>query len=130
MVKRVYSDETREKRRLATQKWRQANPEKVRALSARPRNYAPGQIKRWNLLRYGITPEARDEIWAAQGSACVICRGDCSGKREPVIDHCHTTGRVRAMLCLGCNTALGLAKENPERLRALADYAEKWGSLI
>lgn len=43
-------------------------------------------------------------------------------KRCLVIDHCHTTGAVRALLCNGCNSAIGMMKENPETLIAAAAY--------
>jgi len=41
-------------------------------------------------------------------------------------DHCHASGRFRGWLCLGCNTALGMCRNDPARLRALADYQERF----
>lgn len=46
-----------------------------------------------------------------------------SGRRLH-IDHDHVTGTVRGVLCKPCNSALGLAEDDPARLRALADYLE------
>jgi hypothetical protein len=40
-------------------------------------------------------------------------------------DHCHTTGRFRGWLCRNCNVTLGLVGDDPNKLRALADYLEK-----
>ena len=41
------------------------------------------------------------------------------------VDHCHETNRVRGLLCGRCNSTIGYAKNNPQILRALADYLEK-----
>jgi hypothetical protein len=38
----------------------------------------------------------------------------------------HTTGKFRGWLCTGCNTALGMANDDPRILRSLADYIERW----
>jgi recombination endonuclease VII len=45
--------------------------------------------------------------------------------QNPHLDHDHATGVVRGLLCRGCNCALGFMKEDPSRIRALADYIEK-----
>jgi hypothetical protein len=50
----------------------------------------------------------------------------CTLERPLVLDHCHTTGRARAMLCVRCNAALGLLGESPERVVALWRYAKRW----
>jgi hypothetical protein len=40
------------------------------------------------------------------------------------VDHDHETGLARGLTCASCNTALGHAHEDPERLRRMADYLE------
>jgi hypothetical protein len=55
------------------------------------------------------------------GKSCAVCGSD----ERLGIDHCHETGVVRGVLCHWCNTALGLAKDDPATLRALANYLEK-----
>jgi hypothetical protein len=40
------------------------------------------------------------------------------------VDHCHITGRVRALLCQACNTGIGKLKEDPALIRKSADYVE------
>lgn len=54
---------------------------------------------------------------------CDVCETVCS----VVWDHCHNNGNFRGWLCHGCNIALGSVKDNPEVLRALADYLENQG---
>ncbi len=64
-----------------------------------------------------------------QRGRCDVCggRGTLRGNGTfgLILDHCHTTGEPRALLCMRCNAALGLVKENPSIARALADYAER-----
>lgn len=70
-----------------------------------------------------LTVEEYAAMFAAQGGRCAICRGE-PGRKPLAIDHCHATHGVRALLCTACNLALGLMRDNPERLRAAADYVE------
>lgn len=73
--------------------------------------------------KYGLTP---DELVAllAQHEVCAICGTAKWGKKGPQVDHCHDSGRVRGVLCVNCNTLLGHAKDDPERLRAALRYLE------
>lgn len=78
--------------------------------------------------RYRLKKEARS--LRDRPSSC-----ECCGKSPPPgggksstinWDHCHTTGKFRGWLCTGCNTALGMANDDPRILRSLADYIERW----
>ncbi|MFD8026375.1 endonuclease VII domain-containing protein [Streptomyces lavendulae] len=75
-----------------------------------------GHLKR----SYGITEAERDEMIAAQGGVCVICR---NAPAEHV-DHDHQTGKVRGVLCFSCNAALGQFKDRPDVIRRAAAYVE------
>lgn len=80
---------------------------------------------------YGLTPEQVEAMYVARDGRCETCGREMSRTRvrggAPVacIDHCHTTGAVRGMLCVACNTTLGKMRDNPALLRTLADYLEK-----
>jgi len=78
----------------------------------------------WRLRkRYGITATQYDAMLREQDGRCFICRGVQDGyKKRLSVDHDHSTGRVRKLLCNGCNQALGHAKDNPEILDKLALY--------
>jgi hypothetical protein len=69
--------------------------------------------------RYGLTLAEYRALQARQGNACAICRKPV---RVLCIDHCHITGRVRGLLCLKCNSALGFCDDDPQRLRAALAY--------
>jgi hypothetical protein len=84
--------------------------------------------------RYGITLADYEAMYAAQDGKCAICHGEQwtflrGRKRQPYstlyVDHDHATGKVRALLCHGCNTAVGLLRENHERARGLIAYLKK-----
>lgn len=68
---------------------------------------------------YGLRPEAYRQLVEAQKGRCAAC----GEESRLVVDHCHATGAVRALLCSNCNTAEGLLR-TPARARALADYIE------
>ena len=76
---------------------------------------------------YGITPAQYDAMLEAQGHACASCFSDEWGGKTgvPHVDHDHATGEVRGLLCSGCNHAIGHAKDDPARLRQMADYLER-----
>lgn len=73
-------------------------------------------------LSLGIPdPEIR-RIAKLTSAVCAIC-GDLVQKFH--IDHCHTTGKFRDLLCSNCNSGLGLFRDNPDALRNAALYVEK-----
>lgn len=59
-----------------------------------------------------------------QNNSC-ICGKEFTG--TPHVDHCHSSGKVRGLLCTKCNRALGLVHDNTETLKALIRYLEKSG---
>lgn len=75
--------------------------------------------------RLGITVADYKAILAAFDGTCTICRLPVD---KPNLDHCHTSGQVRGILCTRCNSGLGQFRDNPAILRAAADYLE--GSLL
>lgn len=79
-----------------------------------------------HLKKYGLTSETFTAMAQAQNDQCATCGETMKGRYRRNIDHCHKTGRTRALLCRLCNTALGAARDNPTTLRAMADYIEHW----
>ena len=76
--------------------------------------------------RYGISGDQyRYEYWRLfemQDGKCAICKQD----KKLVLDHDHSTGKIRALLCTNCNTAFGLMKENPNFVQGLLNYAKSY----
>ena len=81
-------------------------------------------FRAWKLKRrYGITVARYDELVAQQQGMCAICRR--VPKTHFAIDHCHDTGRVRGLLCIPCNTAIGFLGDRPASLQRALDYVSK-----
>jgi hypothetical protein len=84
----------------------------------RPPNYS-GIEKRDGIIRrqYGITLNEYNEMLENQNYKCAICgnEDEVEGRRL-AIDHCHTSGKVRGLLCGKCNRGLGLFYDNVELL--------------
>jgi uncharacterized protein YlaI len=51
------------------------------------------------------------------------------GNNRAVIDHCHQTGKFRALLCMQCNTSLGQIEKSKNKFLGLMEYEEKHNNL-
>ena len=76
------------------------------------------------LKRYGLTDAEYLAMLHSQGRACKICRRLVSSERynKLAVDHCHTTGAVRGLLCTPCNVSLGQFRDDPALLLRAAKY--------
>lgn len=72
--------------------------------------------------RYGISKETFDSMLSEQGGKCAVCK---QVMNQPYVDHDHVTNDLRGLLCFKCNSALGMAEDDPERLRQAAHYLER-----
>lgn len=81
-------------------------------------------FKNWRLLKvFNITKAQYDEMLIKQNHSCAICKTHIdSFSKDLAVDHCHTTEKVRGLLCTNCNLGLGNFKDNPELLNLAAEY--------
>jgi hypothetical protein len=77
---------------------------------------------------YGITPEQYERMLEDQNHRCAICQEPEKQSRRLAVDHDHSTGKVRSLLCQSCNTAIGKLKDDPELIRRAAEYVERHSS--
>jgi len=75
--------------------------------------------------RYGISPAQYEEMLQQQNGVCAVCEQPPLADSSLHVDHNHETGKVRELLCLNCNNAIGHAQESADMLRKLARYVEK-----
>jgi hypothetical protein len=85
------------------------------------------QFRRISLRKnYGLTLEQYNEMLEVQGGRCAICGVlQTEVKMTFRVDHDHTTGKVRGLLCHKCNVSLGLMNDNPEILQNAIKYLDK-----
>jgi len=73
------------------------------------------------VANYAMTLVHYHAMVEAQGGCCAICKKPASTKTPLAVDHDHTTGEIRGLLCYGCNGGLGhLGDTEDGLLRALA----------
>lgn len=127
--------------------WRQSNPEKRKAnqaahyqkhkerykersrtLRQTSESYRAIQNKAQKKARlkslYGLTEQEIIQMVERQNNKCALCFKVFGGKQKPVVDHCHSSGVVRDILCTGCNTSLGHIEKDGFLTAALI-YLEK-----
>jgi hypothetical protein len=104
-----------EKKKLARHKRVAANP------------VANSDRQRVNRLRqkYQMTEAEWWELFDRQGCACAICKEPEPGGKGWHVDHCHDTGAVRGILCMRCNTGIGMLRDSPAIVRRAVDYLEQ-----
>lgn len=73
--------------------------------------------------KYGISLKELEELYEQQDSSCAICKKSEEelGSRLH-LDHCHSTGRIRGLLCGNCNKAIGLLSDDIDRINSAANY--------
>lgn len=93
--------------------WHKNNKEKKTQLMRE------GNYKR----KYGITTEQYNKIFKYQKGCCAICgKHQKIFKRSFAVDHCHSTGEVRGLLCMNCNTAIGKFNDDVSLVLKAAAY--------
>ena len=112
---RQYNKEYSEKNKQYYKDYRAENPEKFAQYR-----------KTWNLKnKYNLTPEEHQALLESTNNSCTICK---STDLPLVVDHCHTTGDVRGVLCNFCNTGLGHFRDDPKRLSNAIEYLKSTSS--
>ncbi len=133
-----WREENKERIRAYQKQWRERNAQHV---SAYQREYQADykeredvQFKTWmrNLHKnYKISPEVFNKMWEDQEGKCAICEQAMNPrgrlKSAASVDHNHETGKVRGLLCRGCNHGIGNLKDDPKVLQSAVEYLMKQG---
>jgi len=116
----------RENQRAKRREYYQANKENVKAQVKAYAQRNPDLIVRRNLKQYGLTLEQYQKMETDQNGLCAICgKPPTKGRKRLSVDHNHTTGKVRQLLCGRCNTAIGMTDESVEILHKIIDYLKR-----
>lgn len=108
-----WASENVEHRSQKQREWYQNNKDRIRDL----------QLQN----QFGITIKQYDTMLLLQNGVCGLCGGDSDAKNKTfAVDHDHSNGRIRALLCRGCNVGIGNLKDSPELLEKAASYIRKF----
>lgn len=91
--------------------------------------YRLTQRKRDLLKKYGLEWAEYLRIRSEQNACCAIChRPEDDNRHEQLyVDHCHSTGQTRSLLCQKCNFMIGQADDDPSILQKAIDYLKHHG---
>jgi hypothetical protein len=96
---------------------------------SKPLNDSPA---RWKRIRatYGLSKEDYQKILQDQGGTCFICQRSpeqIKPRRHLAVDHDHSTGRIRGLLCFNCNHKLlgWYIKDNIIMAKRIVKYLER-----
>jgi nitrate/TMAO reductase-like tetraheme cytochrome c subunit len=123
-------EEKREKNRIKNVLWRQKNRPRYNQLINQWKLDNPDEVRQYKWKeRYNITPEHYDEMVKSQNNRCAICGNVEIAKhnitkkvQKLAVDHCHSSGKVRGLLCQDCNRGLGKFHDNIQRLENAIKY--------
>jgi hypothetical protein len=128
-----YKDKTKAKEMAAKRHREKYDPEKSRDYYLKNKEKVLQTSRKTHLRNaYDLSPEDYDYFVHLQKNQCAICHKTetrllPSGKIKPLsVDHNHTTGKVRALLCNDCNASLGFCKEDKTLLLNMIAYLEKY----
>jgi predicted RND superfamily exporter protein len=111
IIKRVsvYNKENSQRRKEQYKSFKSNSPESRR--------------KRYLRMAYKLTPQEYDELRTTQDGGCAICFRKVN---RLVVDHDHTTGKIRSLLCTTCNTGLGQFGDNIALLEKAITYLKSF----
>jgi len=75
---------------------------------------------------YGLTYNDVKQLFLYQNGKCFICKSIFKNKNDMNIDHNHSNGKVRQLLCRSCNRGLGCFYENINSFENALEYLKKW----
>jgi len=109
-----------------SKKWRQANPDRASEQSRKWREanehaYRAKQRRNHIKRTYGLDEADYQALCAEQDHACAIC---CTpmGEVRTVVDHDHSTGEIRGILCVTCNTGIGMLRDDYQLVQRALNY--------
>lgn len=106
----------------STYAWRAKNKDRY---NAKMKKYHKDTYNTGKIYRYNLSREDYNKMLSEQGGLCALChKPNPSTKRSLAIDHCHETGKVRGILCYGCNRLMVLLDDEGLLSRAI-EYKKK-----
>ena len=130
-----------EQKRDTNKLWRKKNPESGSRYGKMYYQTNKGEIRKRNMewqkknpdkvldntlkSAHGITLQDYRKMLERQAGKCAICNNEERNGKRLSVDHNHLTGKVRGLLCDGCNKSLGLMKDNVGAIKNAVAYLEE-----
>lgn len=139
----------REQHIEASTRWKRNNRDRVNEWTRKDRKKDPNKYKKWtkeyrekigdwrttqDILNYfDMSLDQYNKMFDEHRNLCGICKNPETRKsRTPgkicrlAVDHCHSTGKIRGLLCHSCNTGIGKFMDNKDLLLAAIEYLKKY----
>ncbi|MFZ4411456.1 MAG: endonuclease VII domain-containing protein [Bacteroidales bacterium] len=108
----VYQKNNKDSVNLSSKKYRDSNPEVIKDRTLQK--------------KYKINGADYEQMMKHQNEKCAICKVHNNDLKVALcVDHCHSTGKIRGLLCGSCNRALGLFRDSITFLSSAIDYLNK-----
>jgi len=111
---KAWKEKNREKHLAQQRQWHKEHPAPHRTFE---------QYRSYQLKSYGLSLYDFEHIYQIQNGKCAICQE--KSDKILCVDHDHSTGKIRGLLCRHCNTALGLIKDNSVIAQKMFEYLIK-----
>ena len=114
--------------RKRANEWYKKNHARQKAYMADRRKTHAEQIAGSKLKSaFGITLTDYNAMLEKQNHQCAICgKSPEQNKKRLAVDHCHTTNKIRGLLCSTCNKAIGLFSDNIPQLQSAIQYLSQY----
>lgn len=113
ILKRVaqYSKANRAKCNAAVKRWKNKNKQKVKDTDLK--------------INFGISLKEYEDLLVKQQGCCAICKVHKDKlPRALSVDHCHLSGKIRGLLCVKCNTAIGMLNDDKSLVKSALEYLQ------
>jgi hypothetical protein len=112
-----------EKAKQVSKDWRIRNPDKRQEIWL---NYKARDKHKKLVSKYNITLEQYLDMHEMQGGTCAICElPEIVQGRDLAVDHDHSTGKVRGLLCSKCNRGIGMFNDDAKTIKKAMMYVQK-----
>ena len=101
--------------------WKLKNPEYHRRWLLKNKDHVRDKTFKRN---FGISLTDYESMFQIQKGLCFICEKTCPTGHKLAVDHCHTTGKIRSLLCLTCNALLGYLENRAIPIEKYLNYIE------
>ena len=125
---KLWNAANKELKKELKKKWDSENVEHRKEYAKKFNVMRPDYHKEKHLAyAYGLSIEEYEKMRLAQNCRCAVCgkHEQDTHRKRLFVDHDHSTGKIRALLCQQCNTALGMVNDDKDVLFALVGYLEE-----